>query len=133
LTEYDLALTNSSAQEELNRLFVQAMRRAGLSPAVSDSHLGFFCELEPLLYCAGFQECSTVSHHINYSFGVSAHEEWKKDCLLFTKSVILPFLVKWGVATQEQVDALYHRQYLELNLPTFHGVLPFMTIWGSSK
>ncbi len=130
LTEYELTLSNSSAQEELNRLFVQAMRRAGLSSSVSDRHLGFLCDLEPLLYCAGFQECSTVSHHINYSFGAPAHEEWKKDCFLFAKSAVLPFLVKWGVATREQVETLYHQQYIELNLPTFHGVIPFMTIWG---
>ncbi len=131
LTEYDLGMTNSPAQEELNRLFVQAMRRAGYSPSVSDRHLGFLCELEPMLYGAGFAECSTVSHHINYSFGAPAHRGWKEDCLILSKEV-LPFMVKWGVASQEQLDTLYRQQSIELNLPTFHGVLQFLTIWSKS-
>ncbi len=130
LTEYDLGLTNSPAQEELNRLFVQAMRRAGYSPSVSDSHLGLLNELEPMLYAASFQECSTVSHHINYSFGAPAYKEWKEDYLIVSKQVI-PFMLKWGAVSQEQLDDLYQQQYIEMSLPTFHAVLPFLTIWGS--
>ncbi len=129
LTEYELSLTNSPAQEELNRLFVRAMRQAGLSPSVSDRHLGLFCELEPMLYNAGFQECSVLSSYINHSFGVSIHEEWKRDYLLLSRQV-LPFIVKCGVATQEQINTLYDQQSIEMNIPTFHALQPFITIWG---
>jgi SAM-dependent methyltransferase len=132
LTEFEVGLANSPAHEELGQLFIHAMRLASRSFSPSDRHLGLLCELEPLLYAAGFQECFCVPHAVNYSYGAPLHEEWKKDFLIFSREV-QPLIIQKGLATQDQVDALHQQQSYEMNLPTFHAILPMLTVWGTKR
>lgn len=130
LTEYEVSLVNSPACEELSALFIHAMRLAGRSFSVSNRHLGLLCELEPLLYAAGFREYGQVAHAVACSYGTPEYEEWKKDELIFSKKA-LSLIVQMGVATQEHVDALSHQQRYEMNLPTYHALTPMLTVWGT--
>lgn len=130
LTEFDMALANAPAYEELSQLFIHAMRLAGRSFSSSNRHLGLLCELEPLLYMAGFQERSSLAHVVNYSYGAPLYEEWKKDYLILSRE-LQTLIVQMNLATQEQIDALHQQQSYEMELPTFHALLPMVTAWGT--
>ncbi len=132
LTDFEVSLTNSPAHEELSSLFIHAMRLAGRSFSPSDRHLGLLCELESLLAAAGFQECFSTSHIVNYSYGAPLYEELKKDFLILSREM-QPLIVEMGLATQERVDALHWRQSYEIDLPTFHALTPMLTMWGTKR
>ncbi|GCE32125.1 hypothetical protein KDA_76090 [Dictyobacter alpinus] len=129
LTEFEVGESNAPAHEELWSLFIQAMRRSGHSLSQSDRHLGILCEMEPLLFSAGFRDTRCIGHMINYSSGTPFHEEWKRDLHLFMKG-IQSFMIKAGVSTQERLSQLQQQQQREMSLRTFHGILPMLTVWG---
>jgi SAM-dependent methyltransferase len=129
LTDFEAGLSNAPAHEELWSLFIQAMHRSGHSFSQSDRHLGLLCEMEPFLFSAGFHDTRCIGHMINYSSGALLHEEWKRDFFLFMKG-IQSMLIETGVVTQERLIALYQQQQREMNLQSFHGVLPMLTVWG---
>ncbi len=115
LTDFEAGLSNAPAHEELWTLFVQAMHRSGHSfPQSGGRHLGVLCEMEPLLFSAGFCDTRCIGHMINYSNGAPLHEEWKRDFLLFAKS-IHPLLVKTEVSTQEHLTQLHQQLQREMN------------------
>jgi SAM-dependent methyltransferase len=130
VTEGEVSMTNSPAHEELARLFLGALQRAGIGFSLSGRHLGLLCELEPLLSAAGFHVCSCRAHMVNYSYGADLYEAWKRDTLIFVKEV-QPFLVQTGVATEAWLGALYQQLQYEMNLPAFHALQPFLTVWGT--
>lgn len=69
LTDFEVAMSNAPANEELALLFIRAMHRLGHGVSPSDRHLGILCEMEPLLIEAGFSDVRSMSHMINYSSG----------------------------------------------------------------
>lgn len=129
LTDFGGGESNAPAHEELWSLFIQAMRRSGCSFSQGDRHLGILCEMEPLLFSAGFRDTRCIGHMINYSNGAPLHEEWKRDFLLFAKGV-QSLLIKTGVSTQDYLTLLHQRLQREMNLVSFHGILPMLTVWG---
>lgn len=126
-TEFEVGMTNSPAYEELISLFLRAQARARRTFGPTDRHLGLLCELEPLVQEAGFQKTRLLAHAINFSYG--AHTEWTIDFLLLSR-LMQPRIVEMGVATQEQVESLHQQQQQDMRLPTFHGLLPLITVWG---
>lgn len=129
LTDFEVGESNSPAHEEWWSLFLQAMRRAGRSFSPNDRHLGLLCELEPLVFQAGFRETRPIAHVINYSSGADLHEEWKKDFLMLARGV-QSFLIDAEVTTLTHLQELYARQQIELNLWNFHACIPMLTVWG---
>lgn len=129
LTDFEMGQSNAPAHEELVDLFLQAMRLSGRSTSPTNRHLGVLCELEPMLRGANFQRTGALGHMINYSQGAPLHREWTRDFLILSKQ-ILPFLVHWGVATPTHVDMLYQQQESEVNSPSFHAILPLLSVWG---
>jgi ubiquinone/menaquinone biosynthesis C-methylase UbiE len=129
LTELEISLTNAPAHEELSRLFLRAMRLDDRSFSLSDRHLGLISELEPLLSTTGFQECTSVAHMVNYSYGTSFHDAWKKDLLILSKEV-QPIILQKGLVTQAYLDVLYQRLHYEMSLPVFHAIQPILTVYG---
>lgn len=132
LTEFEGGRVNSPAQEELSQLLLHAMRLADQSFWPFDWYSDVRCEIEPLLHIANFHRCNTVRHTINYSYGASLHEAWKRDYLILSREM-QPLIVQRGVATQKQVDALHQQQYYEMNAPTFHAIVPMLTMWGTKR
>ena len=129
LTELEVSWTTSLAHEKLCQLFIQSMRLDGRSFSPSDRHLGLISELEPLLYASRFEECTSVPHMVNYSYGAPLHDEWRNDLLILSKEVE-SLIVEMGIATQEYVDTLHRQQHYEMSIPTFHAIQPLLTVWG---
>jgi ubiquinone/menaquinone biosynthesis C-methylase UbiE len=129
LTDFEVAMSNAPANEELALLFIRAMHRLGYGVSPSDRHLGILCEMEPLLIEAGFSDVRSMSHMINYSSGAPLHEEWKKDFHIFAKAME-SMLVETEVATSEQIQMLERQAEVERNFQNFRGLIPMLTVWG---
>lgn len=129
VVEFETDFSNSPAHEDQLQLFRRAMRLSGRSFSPSDTHVGLICELEPLITSAGFIQTRCIAHPINYSYGTAHHEEWTNDYLIFSR-LNEPLLISTGVATQEQIDALYQQQQKEMHSPNFHAMLIFLSVWG---
>ena len=68
-------------------------------------------------------------HVIDYSFGTESYEGFRRDAAIVFKS-FQPFIVRMGVATQEQLDQLYDQMILEMTKDTFCGLMFPFTAWA---
>src|SRR5437764_1037657 len=66
---------------------------------------------------------------IDYSVGTEAHEGFRRDAAVVFK-LFQPFIVRMGVATQEEVDQLYDRMQMEMLREDFRGLMLPLTAWG---
>jgi hypothetical protein len=49
---------------------------------------------------------------------------------LATSKLSQPFLVKRGVARQEELESLYQQALEEMRAPDFCGILPFLSVYA---
>jgi hypothetical protein len=110
-------------------LFHQALKRAGQSFSPTGQHLGISPMLPSLLREAGCQNVQLRAHVIEYSAGTEAHAFVFKNEEGFFK-LMQPFLVRTGVATQEEVDQLYKQMLFEMMQDSFRGVHLLFTASG---
>ncbi len=79
---------------------------------------------------AGCLTNGKAAYAIDFSFGTEEYTSEYQDLRTFLK-LIQPFLVKVGVAAQEEIDALYHRAMEEMQSLDFCGIWPFFSVWGT--
>jgi predicted O-methyltransferase YrrM len=130
LTEIESAMTNSPSAEKLFALCSRALYLSGQSFSVDGRNIGITLMLGRLLRDAGCLTGGKAAYAIDFSFGTEEYTSEYQDLRTFLK-LIQPFLVKVGVATQEEIDALYHRAMEEMQSPAFCGIWPFLSIWGT--
>ncbi len=129
LTETEAPLTTSPAFETLMSLGSLALQRAGQSFSPDGRHIGMLPVLAWLVRRAGFTDVRTRASVIEWSLGTPAHYSVFKDCLIGLE-LIQPFLIKMGVATQEELQQLTQAALTELQQEDFCGVWTFLTAWG---
>lgn len=129
MTEFEMGMANSYAHQYFCGLFLDAMYRVGRSFSPDGRHLGIVHELEPLLQKAGFRDTRNVAHAVNYSTGLVQHEAWGRDLLILAK-LLIPFLTRSGVASEEELVAWHERMSVQMSNPNFHGILFLLTVWG---
>ena len=78
---------------------------------------------------AGCANVNYMSHVIDYSFGTEAYEGFRRDATVVFK-LFQPFIVRMGVATQEEVEHLYNRMQFEMLEENFRGLMLPLTAWG---
>lgn len=125
LTEFDLAQTNAPAHEEWNTLSWKALQ----SSSPSNYHSSWLYELEPMAFTAGFQDCVCAPHIVNYSYGAPLYENWKRDLNLQVRKY-LPQMIEMDLITVDQSISLHQRMQREMDIPSFHAIQHFLTIWG---
>jgi ubiquinone/menaquinone biosynthesis C-methylase UbiE len=120
--------TNSPALENLNSMVIRAIKAQG-----SFSHSGRFTGVLPMLgrflLDAGFADIKYVSHVIDFSAGTEAYEGFRWDAAMVFK-LFQPFIVRMGVATQEEIDQAYEQMLLEMMQEDFRGLMLPLTAWG---
>lgn len=131
LTEGDVwGITNSPAIEKLCGMFSHALQLAGHSFSPDGRTAGITPMLSRLLRDAGYQHMQKTAHVIDYSTGEHAHGDFYQNFMTAFK-LMQPFLIKTGVTTQEEVDALYYRALEEMQADDFCGLWYFLTVWGN--
>lgn len=121
--------TNSPALENLNAMIIRALKLQGASFTESGRFTGVLPMLGRFLLDAGCASVNYKAHAIDYSFGTEAHEGFCRDAAAVFK-LFQPFIVRMGVATQEDVNQLYERMQLEMVKEDFRGLMLPLTAWG---
>jgi len=121
--------SNSPALENLNALLIRALKAQGESFSQSGRFTGVLPVLGRLLHDVGCVNVKHRSHVIDYSYGAEAYEGFRHDAAAVFK-LFQPFIVKMGVATQEEVDQLYHQMTFEMMKKDFCGLMFPLTAWG---
>jgi SAM-dependent methyltransferase len=130
LTEpVDLGVTNSPAYERTTSLSLQACQRAGYGFSLDGRSFGLTHILPGLMRKAGFQRVQKKGHAIEFSSGTETWMDFYRNSEIgfyLGKA----FLVKMGLISQEEADALYQQTMLEMNFETFRAMLHSVTFWG---
>ena len=121
--------TNSPALENLNAMIIRALKLQGESFSQSGRFTGALPMLGRFLLDAGCVNVNYRSHVIDYSYGTEAYEGFRHDAAIVFK-LFQPFIVRMGVATQEEVNQLYEQMQLEMMKDDFRGLMLPLTAWG---
>lgn len=124
--------TNSPAMENLNAMIIRALKLQGESFSQSGRFTGVLPMLGRFLLDAGCANVNYRSHVIDYSYGTEAYEGFRHDAAIVFK-LFQPFIVRMGVATQEEVNQLYEQMQLEMAKDDFRGLMLPLTAWGEKS
>ncbi len=130
MTEAEWLFSTGPASERFAELLLRAMWLAGQSFAPDGKRIGITVVLSQLLRDAGLEQLQQQASVLEYSFGTPAHEVMY-DHLMMGYPLLLPFLLKWGVATQEELERLYQRIGEEMHDPAFRGLWFLLSVWGN--
>jgi ubiquinone/menaquinone biosynthesis C-methylase UbiE len=129
LTEPERTISTSPAVEQLNDLLARAMHRAGQSVSPSELQFGVTPLLRRFLHDAGYQHIQSEAHVLDSSAGTEEYMSQYQNSMVFFK-LLQKFMVKIGVATQEDVEFLYQNALEEMKAPDYCALWYFLTIWG---
>jgi ubiquinone/menaquinone biosynthesis C-methylase UbiE len=130
LTECDdMGTTSSSAFEKFEIMGNRAFLRAGRSFSPEGRNWGLTPMLGRFLRQAGCKNIRHTAHVIDYSAGTEAHDGMFHDWMISLKFV-QPFLIKMGLATQEELDNLYQQALAEMMADDFSALWYFVTVSG---
>ena len=124
--------TNSPALENLNAMIIRALKLQGESFSQSGRFTGVLPMLGRFLLNAGCVNIKYRSHVIDYSYGAEAHEGFRHDASIVFK-LFQPFIVRMGVATQEEVSRLYEQMQFEMEKDDFRALMLPLTAWGEKS
>ncbi|MDQ2904449.1 MAG: class I SAM-dependent methyltransferase [Chloroflexota bacterium] len=129
LTEVELSITNNLAFERMSGLLARALQLAGYTFSPDGRSLGNIPVLLRLMRLAGWRDIGKQAHIIDFSAGTGVHRDCYQNSMVAFK-LLQPFLIKCGVTTQEEIDALYQQAMTEMLLDSFCGVCFYLTMWG---
>lgn len=124
-----LGVNTSPSLTRYNALLIRAMRLAGQCFAPDGDQGGITAVHVRLLQQAGFEQIQQKAFVFNYSAGMPLHTGAYENTSTLMK-LSQPFLVNLGIATQEEVEMLYHRALTEISSDDFCGVAFYQTVWG---
>jgi ubiquinone/menaquinone biosynthesis C-methylase UbiE len=129
LTDAESPLTNSAAFERAMSLFCQALKRAGQSFSPDGHHIGILPVLPRLVRQAGFEHVQLRASVGEWSSGTPGHYSSFKDYMILLE-LIRPFLVKMGIAAQDELERLCQQAVAEMQLEDFAAIGLLLTVWG---
>ncbi|HLG65360.1 MAG TPA: class I SAM-dependent methyltransferase [Ktedonosporobacter sp.] len=132
LTECDEpGRSNSLAYETLKQLYGRAFSRNGQSfhPFPDGPHICITPLLKQFVCEAGGIHARQKVHVLNYSAQERAFLSNYENIKVLYK-LGQPFLLKMGVATQEQVDRLYEQMLIDMLSDDFCGLWYFLTVYA---
>jgi ubiquinone/menaquinone biosynthesis C-methylase UbiE len=121
-------MTNSSAMHQYHNLGSLALQRAGAS--FYSDQLGIIPRLPGMFERAHFQIQAQKHHIIDVSHGTEGYRLAYEDYRILLAN-LRPFLVKWGVATEQEANACYQQFLKEMRsgIVTDQGVEKFVGFW----
>lgn len=125
----DFSITSSPAFERWSVHMMQALKQAGMCFSPSGRTGGQTIMLHRFLHDAGCQNIQQRVFAINWSAGTISHTSMVVDHLAIVK-LSQQFIVRFGLATQEELDQLYQEAEVEMRLDDFCAMWYLYTIWG---
>jgi ubiquinone/menaquinone biosynthesis C-methylase UbiE len=125
----DFGLTNSPAFEKLSQMFIHAIKRGGIAFSATGRTTGQTPLLARFLRDAGCQNIHLRPFVVDWSAGTQVHGPMVQDHKALIK-LLQPYLIKWGVTTQEEFDQTYREAEIEMISDDFCGHWNLLTVWG---
>ena len=120
--------STSPALETMNSMVIKAIQIQG-GYSQTGRFTGILPILSNLLRDAGCVNIKLVSHVIDFSYGTEAYEGFRRDASVVFK-LFQPFIIRMGVATQEDLNRLYDQMLLEMLQEDFRGLMMPLTALG---
>ena len=130
LTEAEWGFGNKFAFEKTCGIFNLALHKAGQSFSPNGMYVGIVPMLRRFLHDAECQNIGRKAHIIDFSYGTEAHESIYHNLSIGFK-LLQPFIIKWKVALQEELDELYQQALAEMQSEDFCAVWFLLTVWGT--
>ncbi len=124
-----LGMSTSPAMEKMDAMALRAYQLVGRSFSPEEHHNGLLPRLGRMLREAGFQHIQLKAHVLDFSKGAEAYNGWYQNFKTAFK-LAQPFLVKTGVGTQEEVEALYQQMLEEMKEEEFCALWFFLSVYG---
>jgi SAM-dependent methyltransferase len=125
----NFGVSNSESLELSSALVIQAMRQAGHCFVSTGNVIGVTPMLPRLLQEQGFQDIQLRAYVFDFSAKTKANTTWYDNYRTGMK-LVQPFLLKWEVATQQEIDMLYARTLEEMRSPKFCGLCYYLAATG---
>ncbi len=125
-------ISNSASMEQYNALLAEAMRRAGHCFAPAGNMFGIAPMLPRLLQEQGFQNVRQQAYALNFSAGTEANKTWYANYKTAMK-LLQPFLIRWEVTTQPEVDVLYEYAMEEMQASDFCALWFYYAASGEKR
>jgi ubiquinone/menaquinone biosynthesis C-methylase UbiE len=129
LTELELSLSNSPANEKINALLARAGYISKRTFSPDGRHIGITPMLGRFLRDVGCKDIQHAAHAIDFSAGSEAQEEFFQN-MTAGLHLLRPFLLKMQVVTAEEIDSLYQQAIAEIQADDFCAILYFLSVWG---
>jgi ubiquinone/menaquinone biosynthesis C-methylase UbiE len=130
LTEMERHNTNSPAFEKFWDLYTQAFLITGRGFSSTGRFIGIVPHMGTMLHKAGFQQIANRAHTPDVSSWTPEAEIWRQHSDT-TWSLLIPFLVKSGVTTEEEMEQLRTQASIEMLSDDYSGVYFYLTVWGT--
>jgi ubiquinone/menaquinone biosynthesis C-methylase UbiE len=127
----ELIITTSKAYEELLRLSLLALHKAGYCTASNGYYTGNSVLLVQEMRRAGYQQVQQRAYVIDFSNGTKASEDNYRNFSVYMQ-LLKPFLQRMEVVTEERFETLYREATIDLLSDNCGGMWYFLTIWGST-
>ena len=125
----DTETTRGTSQDfnRLGQMILCAFYRSGHS--LTEEKMGVTHELPHLLSESGCQQVQTKASTLEFVAGTVGGQNAYQN-MLFALQTMLPFLQKWGCASEEY-DALREQVLIEMQQPDFRTISQMVTAWGT--
>jgi ubiquinone/menaquinone biosynthesis C-methylase UbiE len=130
LTEMERANTNSPALEKFWDIYAKALFVSGRSFSRTGRFIGLTPYLGSLLHEAGFEQIGNRAHTPDVSSWTPDAELWRQSTDM-TWGLLIPFLVKSGVTTDEEIQQLRTQAHIEMLSDDYRGMSFYYTAWGT--
>jgi hypothetical protein len=101
----------------------------GKSFAPDGKRFGATLMISQFLRDAGLINVQRQVYALEYSYGTEAHESFYQDAMAWCQ-LLLPFLLRMGVTTQEEFDHIYQQIGVEMQEPEFRGLFFLLSARG---
>ncbi len=129
LTEAEWPDTNSPAVQHFGRIVIQVLQRIGRSFSPDGQHLGATEMLVPLLRDAGLTRVRSQVYENPFTYGLFGPHPIMRQVRI-ALLLMEPFLLKQGVISHEEFEALMRQMEWETFGENFHGTLYMSSAWG---
>ncbi len=129
-TEMERHNTSSPALEKFGDIYAQALYVSGRSFSRTGRFIGIVPHLGTMLHNAGFQQIANRAYTPDASSWTPDAEIWRQHSDT-TWSLLIPFLVKSGVTTEEEMQQLRTQASIEMLSDDYSALYFYFTVWGS--
>ena len=130
--EWGIVTAASPATARLFGLGLDALHCAGRSFSPDGRSHAITPMLRQFLRQAGFGVLHSRGYALDHSAGTLAHRGFCENYQMLFK-LGQPFLLQQGLATQDELDALYEQALCEMLEENFGALLYLLTVWGRKE